>query len=136
MIMLRLFVSHSHCVFMFLCWLFIYFSFGVWFCCLFFILWACDILCNCNKIFHSWVDYKVFSIPFDECYGHCYLQYWFQGDAKENFNEHLLLIKVHYCSKKLLELVKTYKASLPFVANKIYLVIIFASVLTLHKNTS
>jgi hypothetical protein len=47
-----------------------------------------------------------------------------------------LLIKVHYCSKKLLELVKTYKASLPFVANKIYLVIIFASVLTLHKNTS
>jgi len=53
--------------------------------------------------------------------GICYLQYWLQGDAKKNFNQHLLLIKVHYCSKKPLELVKTSKASLPFVVEKILL---------------
>jgi hypothetical protein len=57
-----------------------------------------------------------------------YAHYWLQGDAKENFNQHLLLIKVHYCSKNLLELVKTSKVNLPFIANKIYLAILFASV--------
>jgi hypothetical protein len=30
--------------------------------------------------------------------GFCHLQYWLQGDAKENFNQHLTLIKAHYCS--------------------------------------
>jgi hypothetical protein len=60
--------------------------------------------------------------------GICYLQYWFQGDAKENFNQYLLLIKVHYCSKKLLELVKTSKTGSPFVVDKIYIIILFVSV--------
>ncbi len=63
--------------------------------------------------------------------GTCYLQYWLQGDVKENFNQHLLLIKVHYCSRKLLEFVKFSKASLPFVAYKIYLAIMFPSVLNM-----
>jgi hypothetical protein len=133
MVMLRLFVSHSPCVFMFLCYLFIYFSFGVWFCyfvvfCLSLILWTCDIPCNCNRYFHSWVDCKVSSIPFDECYGHLLCAILASSDAKENFNQHLLLNKVHYCSKNPLELVKISKASLPFITNKIYLAILFANV--------
>ncbi len=42
-----------------------------------------------------------------------------------------LLIKVHYCSKKLLELVKTSKVNLPFVVNKIYLAVLFPSALNM-----
>jgi hypothetical protein len=51
--------------------------------------------------------------------GICYPQYWFQGDIEENFNQQLLLIKAHYCSEKLLEPIKTSKASLPLVVPKI-----------------
>jgi hypothetical protein len=52
--------------------------------------------------------------------GICYLQYWLQGDAKDKYlNQHLKFIKAHYCLEKLLELIKTLKASSPFVETKI-----------------
>jgi hypothetical protein len=61
----------------------------------------------------------------------CYLQYWFQGDVKENFDQHLFLFKTHYYFIKLLELVKTSKASLLLLVAKICLTIMFANALDL-----
>jgi hypothetical protein len=51
--------------------------------------------------------------------GICYPQYWFQGDAKENFNCHLKLIKLHYCIERHLELVKLLDSSTSLEVNTI-----------------
>jgi hypothetical protein len=45
-----------------------------------------------------------------------------------------MLIKAHYYSEKLLELVKTLKASSPFVATKICPLILFTSVFDMQSN--
>jgi hypothetical protein len=66
------------------------------------------------------IDCKVYSSPFDGCYKHYYLQYWPQGDVKENFDQHLFLFHAHYYFEKLLELVKIAKANLFTPIAKIY----------------
>ncbi len=57
-----------------------------------------------------------------------YLQYWLQGDVKENFDQHLFLFKAHYYSEKLLESIKASEVSLLLHVVKICLPIIFISV--------
>ncbi len=61
--------------------------------------------------------------------GICYPQYWLQGDAEDNFSRHLMLIKAHCCFKKLLEPIKTSKASSSLVVSKICPIILSTSVL-------
>ncbi len=51
----------------------------------------------------------------------CYMQYWLQGDTKENFDQHLFLFKAHYYSEKFLEFIKTSEASLLLHVSKICL---------------
>jgi hypothetical protein len=67
--------------------------------------------CSCSKSSHSWANYKVSNIPFDGCYGHLLFTIWFQDDANDNFNWHIMLIKTHCCFEKLLELVKILEAN-------------------------
>jgi len=66
--------------------------------------------------------------------GICYPQYWLQGDVENNFNQHLILIKAHYYFKKLLELVKTSKASSSLVISKICLITLSTSVLDIQSS--
>jgi hypothetical protein len=66
--------------------------------------------------------------------GICYPQYWFQGDVEDNFNRHLILIKAHYCFKKLLEPVKTLKTSSSFDVSKICLITLSISVLDMQSS--
>jgi hypothetical protein len=64
----------------------------------------------------------------------CYPHYWLQGDSKDNFNKHLMLIKAHCCLKKLLELVKTSKASSSLVVSNICPIILFTSAPNMQSN--
>ncbi len=118
-------------VFVLLIYLFIHWSVVLLFFKLILYLWFCELvtfLAIATKYIICELIIRFPTSHLMNVMGICYLQYWFQGDAKENFNQYLLLIKVHYCCKKLLELVKTLKTGLPFVADKIYIIIIFVSV--------
>jgi hypothetical protein len=112
--------------------LFVYLSFGLIVVFPFICLWFCELVTFLIAIveFLTWelisrfpTSYLMYVMRI------CYPQYWFQGDIEENFNQHLLLIKAHYCFEKLWEPIKTSKASLPLVVPKICPIILFTNAL-------
>jgi hypothetical protein len=89
-----------------LCGLLIYLLIGVWSYYFFGLLFAFYFLALVEA-FTCELTTRLPTFHLMDVMGICYLQYWLQGDVEDNFNQHLMLIKAHYCFEKLLEPVKT-----------------------------
>jgi len=127
----KFFVSHPPFFCVVYC-LFVFLSFGLIIIFPFICLWFCELVTFPITIVEFLTRELTARFPTSQLMyvmGICYPQYWFQGDIAKNFNQHLLLIKTHYCFQKLLEPIKTSKASLPLTVPKIFPTIWSTSVL-------